>query len=77
MTEDQGDSREEEWLSLSVVGSPYEQEMEVRSGDMRHRLRKGPPIPPRQSFGHATMQQHPDDGWIAGPAPVNLGGFGG
>ena len=81
MTADQGDAGdayEEQWIEVAVMGCPHEQQMEIRSGAMRHRLwRTIPPIFRDGAWRQAVVQQHPDEGWTEGPAPINLGGFGG
>ncbi len=78
MTEDHGDAGdvyEEQWISVTVVGCPYEQEMELRSGAMRHR--KLIAIPPSFREGKwNVIQQHPNEGWLPGPAPWVSGGYG-
>lgn len=46
----------QEYVDISVLGSVYEEQMEIRSSRVRHRRR------------HSQYQE----AWKAGPAPINI-----
>jgi hypothetical protein len=56
------------WRDASVVGSNFEQQIELSTGRWRHRPRMTFAMPGWEPF-HESIHQHPDDGWRYGPAP--------
>lgn len=61
-------SDSEEWRDASIIGSRFEQQINVATGRWRYRPRMTLYLPDRIPF-HEPIHVHPDDGWRFGMAP--------
>lgn len=58
----------EDWINVTVVGSSYEEHLDMRSDRRRHRLLSAPAVR-GQGFMALAHREGRQTEWIPGPAP--------